>query len=348
MLLFLLACPKPVGPPEVHGLPLIPAPDAPIYSAAPGEPADPLVAWVVPEGALYDETLAGAAVGLAEVISTLGGHDEAALRWACIRAGWPYEVGRVVTVRTANDQVPSQIQVELANETAPFGLARYRDGAGDLWVLITGSIAVMLPPIDREPEVGDEVSVRPQASGWTDWQQRVLPPNEQVRSGPAVYGEPGEWLLELSAMPLGGPGATAERQVVARLPIYVGQETPHDGPFLGIDMDKPAASAVPELALTYLNVLRDVMRVRDLEGDLLLDSAARNGLAGPMDEPWAKAGYSSGAQVECTGQTVRGCLDHLFWDIDSRTALRDPSFGAVGVAAEWTPQGLHLVIELAG
>ena len=345
MLLFLLACPKPDGPPEVQGLPLISAPDAPIYSAAPGEPTDPLVAWVVAEGSLYDETLAGAAAGLAEVISEHKGYDEAALRWACIRAGWPYGVGRVVTVRAANDQVPAQIQDELANETGPFGLTRYRDEAGDLWVLITGSIAVMLPPIDREPEVGDELSLHPKASGWSDWQQRMLPPNEATQRGPTVYGEPGEWLLELSAKPL---GSDRGRVVVARLPIYVGQETPHDGPFLEVDLEKPATSAVGELALPRLNVLRDVMGVEVLEGDPLLDSVARRALEDSMDEPWTKAGYDTGAQVECTAQTVRGCLDHLFWDIDSRAALRDPGFSAVGVAAEWMPEGLHLVIQLAG
>ena len=111
MLLLLLGCPPkpPPGPPDVEGqLPVLPAPDAPIYSVAPGSPADSLVAWAV-DGLTYDDALGGAAAGLAEVISDLGGHDEAAVRWACLRAGWPYGVGRVAWERTPHDTVPAAL-----------------------------------------------------------------------------------------------------------------------------------------------------------------------------------------------------------------------------------------------
>ncbi len=344
MLLLLLACPKaPTPPPVVDGLPLLPAPDAPIYSAAPGAPKDPLVAWAVPKGALYDDALAGAAAGLAQVISDHKGYDEAALRWACLRAGWPYGTEKVWWVRTAEDQAPPNIQSLLEKEKAPLGLARFRDRQGDVWVLITGSITVMLPPIDREPDIGDRVSVQPKASGWSEWSQRVLPPNGAPHTGPAVYGEPGEWLLELSAVPEGG-----SRRVVAQLPIYVGEETPSDGPFLQVDLEKPAASTAPGLALTRLNVLRDVLGVGDLEADALLDSAARTGLTTASTDPWTKAGYREGVQLECIGDTVRGCLDDLFWDIDSRAGLREEDLKAVGVGADWTEQGLHMVLILGG
>jgi hypothetical protein len=344
MLLLLLGCPPktPVGPPDVEGtLPVLPAPDAPIYSAAPGTPSDPLVAWAVGDR-VYDDALGGAAAGLAEFISAMGGHDEAAVHWACLRAGWPYGVGRVVWERSPHDTAPPSFVAELEGETAPVGVARYRDAQSDIWVLITGRIQVLLPPIDREPEIGDTLSLKPTASGWSDWQQRVLPPNGDVKTGAAVFGEPGEWLLELSAVPTAG----GDRYVVARLPLYVGEQTPPDGPFLQVDLEKPAASAAPELALPRLNVMRSVLGAEDLEDDALLDSAARKAMAG--DGHWTAAGYDNGAVMECTGNTVRGCLDDLFWDIDGREGLRDPELKAVGVAAEWTEAGLHMVVMLGG
>jgi len=340
MLLLLLGCPPkpPPGPPNVEGqLPVLPAPDAPIYSAAPGAPGDPLVAWAV-DGLTYDDALGGAAAGLAEVISDLGGHDEAAVHWACLRAGWPYGVGRVAWERTPHDTAPTAFVSSLKGETAPVGVARYRDNESDIWVLLTGRIQVMLPAIDREPEIGDSLSLKPMASGWSDWQQRVLPPNGPPSSGAAVFGEPGEWLLEMSAVPTAG----GSRHVVARLPLYVGEETPPDGPILQVDLEKPAASGTAELALPRLNVLRDVLGTDNLESDTLLDAAARS------EASWTSAGYADGARLECTGQTVRGCLDELFWDIDSRAALRNPKLTAAGFAGEWTEDGLEITVVLGG
>lgn len=331
MLLFtLIACPKPVdieGPPVPVGLPVVPAPVAPVYTRAPGIPSDELVRWAVGD---YDETLAGAAAALAFIHDEHDAIDEAAIRWALFRAGWPYGFQKVDLVTVPADTTPDGLvtTARALPEGTPVGLARVRDDDGDTWVLIVGDVAADLPPFDREAEVGEALDL-----GVT---QRALAPGGELVEGAFVYGEPGEWVVE----------ASGDDWLVS-VPVYVGEITPEDGPFIAVDTLRPSVEQAEVGAEGKVNVLRDLLGADDLDVDPVLSSLARTAADADAFEPSTVYGGSAVA-ISCTGQTVQGCLDRTFWSIDSRALLANPEHTHMGIAARWTTDGLRLWVILAG
>ena len=335
MLLILLACPKPVDlePPVAEDRPIVPAPVAPIYTQAPGVPADPLVRWVLPEA---DEALSGAAAGLAFVHDEHGALDEAAVRWALIRAGWPYSYGLVDLETVAADDVPERLAsvARDAAEQGPVGLARVRADDGDTWVLVAGQVNGELPAFPRETDIGEGLEL---ASS-----QRTLAPSGRVHDGPVVFGEPGEWLVEVGDV---------------QLPIYVGELTPEDGPFLGVESGRPSEAEAVASTTESLNVLRDLLGAAAVEVDPVLSAVAAEeanrratGERGEAREAAIRgAGYDGAVgELVCTGKTVQGCLDNLFWSIDARQHLAQQGYTHAGVGARWTSSGLLIVVDLAG
>ncbi len=232
LLSLLLACPKqgPLEPPVTEGSPLVPALVAPVYTASPAQPRDPLIAWAMRDRA-YDETLAGAAAALAFVHAQHGSVDEAAVRWALIRAGWPFGFGQVELETVAEEATPGLLLAELDDIPAdvPVGLVRVRTPKGDTWALIAAEPPISLAPFSREPDIGDPLELALDPTGWTQLSQRALAPSGRVYEGGVVYGEPGEWLVELS-----GVDASGQRRHLVQVPVYVGEPTPDDGPFLSV------------------------------------------------------------------------------------------------------------------
>lgn len=335
MFLYLLACPKPttLEPPVPEQRPIVPAPVAPIYTAAPGVPADPLVRWALPAA---DESLSGAAAALAFVHDDQGSFDEAAARWALIRAGWPYSYASVEMQTVAADGVPEAL-VQTAKEVPdgdPVGLARVRGDDGDTWVLIIGVVSQELPPFARESDIGHVLDLGPA--------QRSLAPSGRLHEGPVAFGEPGEWLVEVGDV---------------QVPVYVGEETPEDGPFLLVEAGRPSEAEAVARTTESLNVLRDLLGAGDLEVDPVLnivagDEADRRAAGSPGDEREGTirgAGYDGAVgELVCTGRTVQGCLDNLFWSIDARQHLAEGGYTHAGIGARWTPAGLLIVVDLAG
>ena len=330
LLITLIACPKPVdveAPPELEGRPIVPAPVAPVYTRAPAVPKDPLVRWAVGE---YDESLAGAAAALAFVHDEHDAIDEASIRWALFRAGWPYGFQSVDLATVPPDTHPAAL-VDTARglpEGTPLGMARVRDDDGDTWVLVVGDVAADLPAFDREAEIGEPLDL--------GVAQRALSPRGVLHEGAVVYGEPGEWVVEASGT-----------DWLVSVPVYVGEKTPEDGPFLAVDTLRPSVDDAEASAAPKVNVLRDLLGVDDVEPDPVLTSLARTAAEADAFEP-STVYDGTAVAVSCTGQTVQGCLDRTFWSIDARQVLGDPDHTHMGVAATWTTQGLKLWVVLAG
>lgn len=349
-LLLLLACPKPIsetGPPEPGPAPVLPAPYAPVYTQAPGTPADPLVRWVIGE-ATYDEALSGAAGSLALLHAKTGALDEAAIRWALITAGWPHGVHGFEVFNSDYDQVPDALRAALAQVPAgrPVGLVRARTAAGDSWFLLHGDVSVAVQPFSREADLGEVVDLTTGVTGWTGLTQRALSPSGRVFTGPVAYGEPGEWLLELSGTdPYGQPSTPIQ------VPVYVAEVTPEDGPFLAIESDKVGTTEAARRAEYGLGALRDLLDAPPMDPDPVLVSLARQDASsqvqGFLPPDPRTAGFERIERISCVGASVQGCLDQVFWDIDGRQVLQDPTWDLVGAAAEWTPAGLMVVAYVA-
>ena len=335
MFLLLLACPKhtDLEPPVPDARPIVPAPVAPIYTRSPGAPADPLVRWAMPQA---DESLSGAAAALAFVHDEHGAVDEAAVRWALIRAGWPYGYAKVDLTTVEPDAVPQALVAtsqELPEGTSA-GLARVRGEDGDTWVLVVGAISQELPAFPRESDIGEQLDL--------GTSQRSLAPSGRIHEGPVVFGEPGEWLVEVGEV---------------RVPVYVGEPTPEDGPFLSVETGRPSEAEAVASTTDRLNVLRDLLGTTDVEVDPVLnvvagDEAERRagGAVGDgREEAIRGAGYDGAVgELVCTGQTVQGCLDNLFWSIDARQHLGEETYTHAGIGARWTASGLVIVVDLAG
>lgn len=179
------ACaPKPAATesPTDDDTPILPAPDAGMYAHGPSAPKDAMVA-VAAEGLAWDEALSGAAGAIA-----VTGNDPTmpAVRWAAIRAGYPYPVLTAVTGSSDHGVAPDGMLERIRNLLRPgddLGLARARVGAADVWVALVGRTAGRLVPFPREVEVGDAVMLAPDATlrGPLEW--TLVSPRGELRTG---------------------------------------------------------------------------------------------------------------------------------------------------------------------
>ncbi|MFT5586008.1 MAG: hypothetical protein ACI9VR_003604 [Cognaticolwellia sp.] len=353
--LLLFACPKaPVetGPPAPPLSPILPAPYATVYTQAPGQARDPLVAYVA-RGKSTDETLSGAAGSMSLLMNEAGGIDQASLHWALITAGWPYQVSTVLVERVAKDQIPPAFESSVAelDPSLPIGVARSRSPGQDTWVLLVGQVPAKVRPFAREAQVGDRLSLQLSDQSWPNIEQRMLPPEGEPRLGPGSYDAPGEWLVELY-----GLGDGNARTLLLQLPVYVGEETPQDGPFLGVELDKPKGDEALRRAEASLNELRNLLGAPQLQMDpvalALAGKHARaldSGTAEELNvvELAARAGLRDSQILVCQGEGLNGCLDAWFWSIDARPALRDANLNLVGLNVGWTAEGMRVVALVA-
>lgn len=353
--MLLIACPKaPVetGPPAPPLSPILPAPYATVYTQAPSQARDPLVAYVA-QGKGMDETLSGAAGSMSMLVNEAGAIDQASLHWALITAGWPYQVSTVLVERVAKDQIPASFESSVADldPNLPIGVARSRSPGLDTWVLLVGQVPAEVKPFAREAQVGERLALQLSDQSWPQVEQRMLPPDGALRLGPSTYDAPGEWLVELY-----GVGDDKARTLLLQLPVYVGEETPVDGPFVGVELDKPNGDEALHRAEAGLNELRNLLGAPPLQMDpvalALAGKHARaldDGTAEELNvlELAAKTGLRDAQLLVCQGEGVNGCLDAWFWSIDARPALRDANLNLVGLNVGWTTEGLRVVALVA-
>jgi uncharacterized protein YkwD len=352
-LLSVCACaPKPVAPAEPNDdTPILPAPNAAMYTHGASIPRDAMVAGAA-EGLAWDEGLSGAAGALAVT------GDEPTMptvRWAAIRAGYPYPVLTALAGKADRGVAPEEMLDRVRGLLRPgddLGLARASVGSSDVWVALVGRPIGRLVPFPREVAVGDEVPLAPDAQlrgplGWT-----LVSPRGELRSGklPAevVLDQMGEWWLEVEA-----PG----EQVVVSVPLYAGMATPPQPLVL-----EGAAAAGPSEASAVLldgvNRVRNAFNLPAVAVDSTLATLADWPLTQLMGGTWAQeegekrllaAGFVGGpvAQLVCSDTSALDCVEGWLRKPKDRARVLDPGFRVCGVAVQVRTDGITAVLNLA-
>lgn len=339
MLLFALACAKPVPPPDVSaaaGVPHLPSPRGDLYTRHTDVPSDPLVAQVV--GAQpWEEVLSGVAAGVA--LARAEGHapDPYQLRWHAVKAGYPYPVGSMLVAVAPQGEVPAGFADAVRQVNGgDLGVARARGKDGDWWVLLQGRPRGQVPVVAREHPVGATIP----AGGLV-----VSDPLGQIRpaADTLTLDMKGEWLIQ--ARDAAGGFAT--------LPLYVGEETPEEPPVVPLapaaDDEAGARALLDDVwgwygrAAPAFDPGLDAVaraRLRDLlAGRTLPDPARQVGAAGFVGVPAAAA--------TCRAADATACLDGVWWSPERRGVLVG-GFEALGVAAARDHGDLVLVVVAAG
>jgi hypothetical protein len=348
--LFLSCLPKTEPP---NAVPVLPATSAPLYTRAPGTSPDPVVAALAAD-LPWDETLSGAAGALALSHSKhplLEGHE---VQWAAYRAGWPHPLLSFGIEQVDEGELPTRLLTGLKlSKTSHIGLARARNGRIDTWVLLVGEVLVDLAPFARHHAVGDALSIKwPADVVWTHIRVRAASPSGQVLLGPTFrMEEPGEWVVEVQQV-------VGDRTVdLARAPIYVGVLEPSDAPLeLDRSLTTGGAKEIQRLATDGLDALRHLVEAPSLTPEPMLETSARKALSewingeGISDPVARMAGLGYGdspvAELRCHAVSINACLDDLYWSVDSRIHLLDPSYDNVGVAGGTREGNVMLVVDL--
>lgn len=334
--LLLLACAH-SGPGKPSPQPRVPSLRSTHYVHVNVRPTDAVVAkvWKAP----IDESLSGAAGGVAIDLVNGGSIGPGELRWRALLAGYPWPIVDARVARVQQDEVPADLLASAeAHAGADVGLVRARGKDADQWVLLVGGRRGETPPIPRESRVGQPMS----APGYAI--EAVAPDGSKVSSHDALaLPLAGEWLVQL-ADPTG---------VVATFPLYVGRLTPPDAPFsegLGAEL----AGDLDEELLLQLDGLDTWYERSAAERDPALDAVARarlrTFLAGkPLPaapDQLAAAGYFGGTAGECRGPSVPECLDAMWWSLGGHAALAG-EWGTLGMAVAATKDGVAVAVAVA-
>jgi uncharacterized protein YkwD len=341
----------PADPADEDDTPILPAPDAAMYAHGPSMPKDPMVAAAA-HGLAWDEALSGAAGAIA-----VSGDQPSmpAVRWAAIRAGYPYPVITAVSGTADRDVAPQGMLDNLASLLRPgddLGLARARVGASDAWVALIGRTHNRLVPFPREVAVGDAVMLSPANESREPFQWTLVSPHGELRSGalPAdvVLDQMGEWWLEVQA-----PGGA----VVVSVPLYAGMTTPPQP----VVLEGATVAGPTEATAALLDGVNRVRQAFDLPG-LAVDSTLTTLADWPLEQlvggTWVRedgekrllgAGFVGGpvAQLACSEATVPDCVDGWLRTPRDRARMLDPGFRVCGLAIQVRTDGITAVLNLA-
>ena len=347
MLLFLVSCTKtpdlPKGQPSI---PILPAPQAQWYSTQGDPPKDPLVAKVSNK-LNWSEALSGAAADIGLKIKDRPPRLDDA-KWAAVRAGFPYQVHRMVVGDVDLDSYPQELD-RLLRELNPehLGLVRVRIGTMDRWIAILGAGGALEEGFPREASLGQEIELKGSGS------LRLMPPSGEVKETTLPYTfqpqEAGEWWVEIR-----------KNNIYSSVPIYVDVGTPIMNLFRTEELGlvNKAPSEVEEEALILMELMREKEGLVVLDSDKMLDSLAQYPLQYFVEGSWnaqtgvehlQKAGFVGGPvyQLACQAENTLACLDQLSWELESRFALLDPQIRNIGIKAHVETSSVSLLLNLS-
>ena len=348
MFLFFLSCTKnPILPTEQPSIPILPAPQAQWYSTEGDPPKDPLV-MKVSQKLNWSESLSGAAADIGLKIKGRAPRIEDA-KWAAIRAGFPYQVYRMVVGDVDLDTYPKDLERLLrALNPERLGLVRVRVGTKDRWIALLGSSGALEEGFPREAALGQEIEIKGAGS------LRVMAPSGEMKEATLPYTfqphEAGEWWIEVE-----------KGNIYSSLPLYVDVGTPVTNLFtleedLGLINKSP--SEVEAEVLMLMDLMREKEGLATLNADKMLDSLAQYPLQYFLEDRWdpktgvehlQKAGFVGGPvyQLACEAENSLACLDQLSWNMNFRFALLDPQIRNIGIKAHVETSSVSLLLNLS-
>lgn len=327
--------------------PVLSAMVADVYATGVSPPSDAVVALVSGSlGLELDEALSGAAAALA--MERLPPPGDGVIRWAALRAGFPFPVEGMAWGRSTSIDAPVDVVAFLEegrDQGLILGLARVRMEPDDVWVALAAP-RLPLGPFARQHSLGDFLAVAlPASASWTlvDPQGGVIQGRGSLK---AELDLAGEWLLDLEI----------SGQALA-LPIFVDLAMPatrvlHEQ-VIGVGSREEAIL----LAETLLGDLRVAASMEPLGPDPTLGALLSRPVADAADRGvdrtalyarLKRSGFVNGVELaSCGGATVSECLETLYDSPEFRVALLDPGYEYLAVEAQVRPDGVSLLIGLA-
>jgi hypothetical protein len=335
------------APVETAGVPVLPSPEADLYAHGTAIPLDPLVARQA-AGLPWDEALSGAAGALA-----MEGKEPSmpVVRWAAVRAGYPYPIASVVLGRVGVGSEPEDLLEHVRPSLRPtddLGLARARVGGDDVWVALVGRRIATLAPFPREIEPGGSIVLA--SDDPLDW--TLVSPEGELRSGKTsstlVLASAGEWWLEVRR---------PDGKVVASVPLYVGMPTPA-APLVEEGGAIAGPDEATEVLVRVVNDVRSAFAREPVRRDATLQTLADRPLEQVLEGTWVAdqaearlqaAGFVGGpvGQLVCDEESVFACVDGWLRRPRDRVTLLEPGFRVGGAAVEVRTDGVTAVLNLA-
>ncbi len=347
--LLLAACPKRAEV-DWSSVPTLPSPTASHYVRVRGVPEDPVVASLV-EGLSWDESLSGAAAGLALSISR-GELDisNTSVREASLTAGYAYPIELARGWTADPKQPPPPSLREWLGSRSPeedLGLVRARSWQVDAWVALVANPQVDLGRQPRLVEVGHTLTFPALALGRLE----LCSPSGQyhevdlTRGGSAFLDEAGEWLLDVDRVEDG------LRWSVATMVVYAGMSAPEE-PLV----TPPRRTSHDPTGLARL-LLEDIHHAFELDPwrwNDTLDQVALAALQDPnlaMEAEAERRGFLlNGATARrCASSSVEDCISSWAYDPWTRAAILGSEGRSAGLAARELPDDqVELMVLVPG
>ncbi len=336
-------------PDVVADTPVLPAPEARVYSTGSTSAADAMVEKVVEQGVMrWSESLAGAAGAMA-----LSGDEGIGLleaRWYAVRAGYPYSVNLVMQGTESPGAWPQELVQRLAEVLTPadeVGIARARGPGMDRWVALVSRPTVVLNSFGREYVPGETLRITGAAAQWV-----LTAPDLTVTRGTLplerVVEDEGEWWLEVRDR--NGLSTVA-------VPLFVGIDTPMVA-LLASESNTSGPGRTKALAWQHLDDVRAEYDAAPLVRDEGLESLAGHPLAqrlaGTHDsvagvERLRKAGFVGGpaAQLACEARTAAECVSQWLERAETRSVLLNPQFKIGGLQCQARAKDVTILLNLS-
>ncbi len=330
---------------ETEQAPILPAIDADVYSTAPTTPRDPKVATAA-AGLEWDESLSGAAANLAIDLSSNMPIDAASVRWAGLKAGWPYPITHAAMELVSHQSDCPTSLLESIPAHTHVGIARARGASSDAWVVLSTNVQRVASPFSNAQALNTEFSLpyeNPEGLSLSAYGS-----TGELQTGSSVtFDHEGEWVVEVID--------ETQQTLILRAAIYVAGESPDYAPIepIAAEMDNTEAQI-----LLMINEARGHFVNGNLVSEPLLTSTARrslqewidNGAPSPSHEDLGAITLTGSPTVAllCMGETPRACVDQIYWSAQHRGALLKDSQAGAGIASEVVDGVIHAVIHLAG
>lgn len=302
----------------------------------------------------WEESLSGAASGLA--LAFLDGEppDPWRARWAALAAGYPYPIVDMAVDRCSagcsGDRVLNALETTL-EPGDDLGLARARGPLGDTWVGLVGRHTLALTEVPRQAVRGADLALKvdPGPAG-PDVTVTLVAPDGGLERAPLgeglglTFDIGGAWWLQVEDA--GG--------VQAAFPVYVELDPPLSAPLDPHPVPPTSASQATADTWLLLDAARRHLDRAPLEEDPLLAAAARAHLrdrmapeTGPQSGPLAGSADACRMSLACApgpGEGPEACVRAWLVDPPSRARLTDARCALAGVAA--TANGTRWAVQV--